>query len=588
MQLMSCFVIIHACHFYAHTTIMSFSHLSVKGIPPLLVLCTIVLLLSDVGHSLPPLAITTLSLQQRAELNVDDPSPGFVYRGEMRSPDQIRKAGGFYSRGLQLQQSGKQLSGEQLSRGSSLFEHALGLKTTEYTRYVSTSADTKAALKFAIDDEGKEGKTGYVFKVRTDKKMVAVNPSLGSYSPFRYQKEHAVVGFIPQGQIVGWYKITDETHSFTPKGLQEAADKIQNNKLAFTENPAYDEKKYAKKRGGARPELAGFPKDHKAWAEKPWKEFKDKPVEDVFEQMLQRICGKVKAKRDTSCSPSFGSQGKPIPGGSKGGNPNVAPDTPNPKKPPKNGNPMDIAPGPARSKGKGKEVFHTRLTLRGTGSFAAGALLVGSPFLRDGWENLKRTNTVFGKAAQGFDTWMASIQEFIGGPLQPDIYGNALKKKIITGMGKALQLGFETINQKWEREAAERKALDTKILQMAAEINTLLQACDESEEHSLDDTKFIEEYCPKLRSRVKAAEAKEEEEEKRRREEAEARMREWQESSEKLAEETRKAKEEWEKMEEEKKRKAEERKKTEELRRKQEARKRACRVSYRRLRKTAT
>ncbi|KAF4506117.1 hypothetical protein G6O67_006234 [Ophiocordyceps sinensis] len=54
-------------------------------------------------------------------------------------------------------------------------------------------------------------------------------------------------------------------------------------------------------------------------------------------------------------------------------------------------------------------------------------------------------------------------------------------------------------------------------------------------------------------------------------------MREWQESSEKLAEETRKAKEEWEKMEEEKKRKAEERKKTEELRRKQEARKRACR-----------
>ncbi|KAM4065384.1 heat-labile enterotoxin alpha chain domain-containing protein [Hirsutella rhossiliensis] len=138
--------------------------------------------------------------------------------------------------------------------------------------------------------------------------MVAVNPSLGSYSPFQYQKEHAVVGFIPQDQIVGWYRITDETHSFTPKGLQEAADKIKNNDLEFAQNPTYDEKKYAKKRGGARPELAGFPKDHKAWAEKPWKAFKDKPVRDIFEQMLQRICGKVKAKRDLSCLTSFGSQ----------------------------------------------------------------------------------------------------------------------------------------------------------------------------------------------------------------------------------------------------------------------------------------
>lgn len=148
-----------------------------------------------------------------------------------------------------------------------------------------------------------------------------------------------------------------------------------------------------------------------------------------------------------------------------------------------------------------------RMTLRGTGNFKLGVVIAVAPFARQGWESITQSNTRFGKAARAFDDWVAGIQEAIGGPLQPDIYGNALKKRIIKAMGKALQLGFETVNQKWEREADERRAAEVKMMEMTAEVNELLQACEETEDRSAVEAYVIETFCTQLYDQVAEAEA---------------------------------------------------------------------------------
>ncbi|KAG8411599.1 hypothetical protein J3458_015660 [Metarhizium acridum] len=187
----------------------------------------------------------------------DDEFPEHVYRGEIqRTPEQVQKDGGFYSRGMQRIISGDTLSWKELEDGSSLFRHAAG-DSAQFTRYVSTSADPATSLTFAVNDED-PGEKGHVYKIHADKRMVDVNRSLGKYSPYPAQNEQLLVLFhLSRLKAVG----------------KKTQDKLQ--KLGGS---------------GEAPQLAGFPRLSTAWDEDTWKQFKALPVSKSLDDMIDALC----------------------------------------------------------------------------------------------------------------------------------------------------------------------------------------------------------------------------------------------------------------------------------------------------------
>ncbi|KAM0743394.1 hypothetical protein ACQRIT_003571 [Beauveria bassiana] len=254
---------------------------------------------------------TELTLDHRQAGEFDAEFPEYVYRGETeRSPADVEKDGGFYSRGVQKQRAGTVLSAVELQEGSSLFHHAGG-ETAKITRYISTSADPGVALTFAVMDDMPDQK-GYIYKIHADKRMIDVNRSLGKYSPYVAQKEHAAIGFIPYDQIEGWWEVTYNKDFSEPKVGKESQEKLRHGKFkGFKMNPKYSKISFQGLRGaGAAPQLAGFPKTSQAWQEDTWKQFKTQAVEKSLDELITSMCaGKGKsAKRDAGCMARLGHQ----------------------------------------------------------------------------------------------------------------------------------------------------------------------------------------------------------------------------------------------------------------------------------------
>ncbi|KID95890.1 Heat-labile enterotoxin IIA, A chain, partial [Metarhizium majus ARSEF 297] len=341
-----------------------------------------------------------IALDRRQAGDFDAEFPEYVYRGETgRSPADVEKDGGLYSRGVQKQRAGTALSAVQLQEGSSLFHHAAG-ETADFTRYVSTSADPGVGLTFAVNDDVPEQK-GYVYRIHTDKRMVDVNRSLGKYSPYAAQKEHAAIGFIPYDQIEGWWEVTYKNDFSDPKVGKESQEKLRQGKFkGFKKNPKYNKGNFQKLRGtGAAPQLAGFPRLSQAWQDDTWKGFKTQAVEKNLDDLISSICAGKSTKRD---KPSTAS----------------GPD----RKPPK-------------SKVSGKRPIFKSSKIRVTkavGKAAAFTLIL--PYARDLLEAIKQWDNPIGAAVRWFDDTIASIQEAIGGPSRDDIDGNDLKASIICAL----------------------------------------------------------------------------------------------------------------------------------------------------------
>jgi hypothetical protein len=85
-------------------------------------------------------------------------------------------------------------------------------------------------------------------------------------NPIPKEVEFVAIDHIPWGRVIGWY----DTFSTRPTNKNEISDAV------YHVNPDYSAAKYSRlPDGGGRPRLAGFPKNHKAWTQSPWKEFKD-------------------------------------------------------------------------------------------------------------------------------------------------------------------------------------------------------------------------------------------------------------------------------------------------------------------------
>ncbi|ODA81991.1 hypothetical protein RJ55_00496 [Drechmeria coniospora] len=399
------------------------------------------------GQSLPSRRSGTM-LDRRQADDFDGEFPKEVYRGETkRTPADVERDGGFVSRGLQKQRAGTALSAMELDLGSSLFHHASGDDTASFTRYVSTSTDPGVALTFAVDDDAPTQK-GYLYKIHADDRFLDLNRSLGKYSPYPGQKEHAAIEFIRYEQIEGWYEVTYEKHFSEPQIGKESQDKLRRGAFGhFKKNAKFDKSRFHNLRGRGRvPQLAGFPAISPAWQEVPWKAFKTQAVDKNLNAVIDSLCGgRLRARRGLGCTgrpggqqgidgsgpkrPSTGSKGKPRAEKADGGG----------RKASEAKGPVGAAKGksrtgePVRNAGTGPKYQSTGVRLtKETARVAAFVLVL--PYARDLLEAIKQWDHPIGHAVKWFDDVMAAFQESIGGSQRQDIYGNDLKASLICAL----------------------------------------------------------------------------------------------------------------------------------------------------------
>ncbi|EXU97531.1 heat-labile enterotoxin alpha chain [Metarhizium robertsii] len=432
----------------------------------LVLIATLALLLGLCQSQLESTHRTEIALDRRQAGDFDAEFPEYVYRGETgRSPADVEKDGGLYSRGVQKQRAGTALSAVELQEGSSLFHHAAG-ETAEFTRYVSTSADPGVGLTFAVNDDVPEQK-GYIYRIHTDKRMVDVNRSLGKYSPYAAQKEHAAIGFIPYDQIEGWWEVTYKDDFSDPKIGKQSQEKLRQGKFkGFKKNPKFNKGSFQKLRGtGAAPQLAGFPRLSPAWQDDTWKAFKTQAVEKNLDDLISSICAGKSTKRDAGCMTRLGHQettglARPKP----------------PKKPSTASNPDGKPP---KSKVSSKRPIYKSSKVRVTkavGKAAAFTLIL--PYARDLLEAIKQWDNPIGAAVRWFDDAIASIQEAIGGPSRDDIDGNDLKASIICALKGGRE--SETIQGRKSHFCTPTKDEFTESLQRdfkKGRIDELIQGC---------------------------------------------------------------------------------------------------------------
>ncbi|KAF5482813.1 Cholera enterotoxin subunit A [Colletotrichum siamense] len=171
----------------------------------------------------------------------------YVYRGDTRSPGEIKRLGGFLAKG--------QTRFGLQTADTSLFNHMKGthnIKSRDEDGFVSTSTSETVAATFVY---GKP--SAFVYKIHVTPNMIDTVGTLGKYSDFDEELEFAALGGIKYEQIVSWRQL---------KGR---------NLGKSTMNKDFDKRKYGSAAaGGVQYQLAGFPPNHKAWREEPWKSHK--------------------------------------------------------------------------------------------------------------------------------------------------------------------------------------------------------------------------------------------------------------------------------------------------------------------------
>jgi len=168
----------------------------------------------------------------------------FVYRADNRTPDEIKKDGGFKSWAAS---NGK-------TPDTSLYNHMVMPSSVD--PYVSTSLDREVCDAWV--QKNFKG-NGYVYEISADQHFIPLAETLGEFYSYSHQKEVAAQNKIAWTYISEWTQYVD--------GKPQPVVK----------NTEFDEKTTSLRMGGPRMDLAGFPAVHRAWKVEPWKSMKENP-----------------------------------------------------------------------------------------------------------------------------------------------------------------------------------------------------------------------------------------------------------------------------------------------------------------------
>ncbi|KAK2007160.1 ADP-ribosylation, partial [Colletotrichum eremochloae] len=185
---------------------------------------------------------------------VEQSNPKFLYRYDIRSPNEIKQAGGFLPRGF------SKIGDLKPDSDFSIFDHANALsKNSETDAYISFKTLDHAKQQSVSQ---KDAAISYIYKVKTTPVMIDVDKTLGDFNPQTITDSFAALGGVHWDQVVSWRKINQRRF----KILRWAKS---------TENKDYNKKRYKGLRaGGAEPALAGFPANSEAWNREPWADYK--------------------------------------------------------------------------------------------------------------------------------------------------------------------------------------------------------------------------------------------------------------------------------------------------------------------------
>lgn len=220
------------------------------------------------------------------------PPPQIVYRGDKRSPDEIKAIGGFLP--------SSEVNPTNENNGFSLYMHHLGYKLVDgkrVTAYVSTTRSFGIALGYAnmASDDG-----GWIYEIQALPHMIDSDGILLQGRKWRYEEEISALGGISWAQVksavhVPGQKTSKDYGSPAWSGVTlEGFKKSQPEKQWF-HNPEYNSAFDQSKASPGQPQLAGwFGKSHEQYkSQEPWSLNQTKTVEAYFMDFMNQVGGPV-------------------------------------------------------------------------------------------------------------------------------------------------------------------------------------------------------------------------------------------------------------------------------------------------------
>ncbi|KZZ99529.1 Heat-labile enterotoxin, A chain [Moelleriella libera RCEF 2490] len=201
-----------------------------------------------------------------------------VYRGDTRSPSQLRALGGFPT----------EFGGPMTEDSYGLQQHHLAKcdNGTCLSAYTSTAKIFGSAVFWSTDMNARDG---YVYKMRATPNMIDMNAS-GFKIRWQKETEMSAMGGIRWDQIEGWipFKIAARNEflqGFTnnPVEVYSWEDYLKQHKNGpnkphwakkFVENVEFNKEKYANTQGsGGQPQLAGDPENRNKYNQKTLEQY---------------------------------------------------------------------------------------------------------------------------------------------------------------------------------------------------------------------------------------------------------------------------------------------------------------------------
>ncbi|MEU8571100.1 RICIN domain-containing protein [Streptomyces pathocidini] len=185
----------------------------------------------------------------RADDDPGDP-PQWVWHASSLPPSEIEKDGAVFPKGMDGTRP------DQPPPNLSLYSHVQGTASgaSRYdSGYVGTTTDRDYALRRITE---RFSGNGYLYRVHATPNFVDVAGTLGGFYNRASEHEYAAMGGFRYDQIMEWEEV-----SF---GIAQPGES----------NAAYDRDRYSGLRASSgQPQLAGFPPEHAAWSQQPWRQF---------------------------------------------------------------------------------------------------------------------------------------------------------------------------------------------------------------------------------------------------------------------------------------------------------------------------
>ncbi|RDA95656.1 hypothetical protein CP533_1238 [Ophiocordyceps camponoti-saundersi (nom. inval.)] len=205
----------------------------------------------------------------------------FLYRGDTRSPQEIQAKRGFLPP-----------SPPQSYKAYSIREHALATADTVYVsatyKFAVAAADARRLHQITGDSKD----LGWVYRIRATPNMINIEGTLLQYYHEPGEAEFAALGGIRWDQVEAYWRVTEEYARKHPLLTEDDVlgswDNVELDEVAalFTRNPNYSNQTYSLSTSGSgKPELAGFPRHHRARQEEPWRRFGMSAREHAIEYM---------------------------------------------------------------------------------------------------------------------------------------------------------------------------------------------------------------------------------------------------------------------------------------------------------------